>query len=257
MTPLVLKLGGVLLDNTVALNQLFSAIAIHQQTMYRPLVIVHGGGCLVDELLQKLALPIVRRNGLRVTPKAQLDIIVGALAGSANKTLLAEAKKHQLLAIGLCLADGDSVEVKQMSEALGHVGQALPGNPTFIRQLWQDGYLPIMSSIGITDTGEMMNVNADHAAAALANTLSADLVLLSDVAGVLDAQKQKIALLTAEQAAQLIAEGVITDGMVVKVKTALAAASLLKRPVEIASWQQTEQFDELFKGQSIGTRIID
>jgi len=256
MDPLVIKLGGVLLDTKDALSKLFTVISHYQTQYFRPLVIVHGGGCVVDELMAKLALPVVRRNGLRVTPADQIDIIVGALSGSANKTLLAEAKKHQLLAVGLSLADGNSTAVKQISTDLGCVGQASPGDDKLLNMLLASHYLPIVSSIGITDDGHLMNVNADHAAVAIAKTINADLVLLSDVAGVLDHNKQRITELTEPQARQLIEQGVITDGMIVKVQSAFEAAKILGRPIDIASWKDSEQLVELFNGVQAGTRII-
>lgn len=256
MNPLVIKLGGVLLDTQDALEKLFTVISQYKQQYQRPLVIVHGGGCVVDELMNKLALPVVRRNGLRVTPVDQIDIIVGALSGIANKTLLAEAKKHQLVSVGLSLADGNSVVVKQISQELGCVGEASKGDPKLLNMLLTNGYLPIISSIGITDSGHLMNVNADHAAVAIAKTIDADLVLLSDVAGVLDQNKQRIASLTEQQADHLIDQGVITDGMVVKVKSAFEAAKMLARPIDIASWKESEQLIALFNGTPIGTRMI-
>lgn len=256
MNPLIIKLGGVLLDSKDALDQLFEVIKDYKKQYNRPLVIVHGGGCVVDELMKKLALPVVRRNGLRVTPADQIDIIVGALAGSANKTLLAQAKKYNISAVGLSLADGNSVAVKPISAELGCVGEACEGQADLIELLLSKGYLPIVSSIGITDAGQLMNVNADHAAVALAKTINADLVLLSDVAGVLDQNKQRIESLTQSQADELIEQGVITDGMVVKVNSALEAAEMLKRPVIIASWKESNKLIELFNGKSIGTRMI-
>ncbi|WP_392563685.1 acetylglutamate kinase [Orbus wheelerorum] len=256
MNPLVIKLGGVLLDTKEALEKLFTVIKDYQKQYSRPLVIVHGGGCVVDELMAKLALPVVRRNGLRVTPSDQIDIIVGALSGSANKTLLAQAKKHQLLAVGLSLADGNSAIVKQISADLGCVGSASPGDNTLLNMLLTHHYLPIISSIGITQGGHLMNVNADHAAVAIAKTINADLVLLSDVAGVLDQNKQRIASLTGQAAEQLIEQGVITDGMIVKVRSAFEAAKILGRAIDIASWKNSEQLIDLFNGAPTGTRII-
>lgn len=258
MKPLIIKLGGVLLDNKDALSKLFDVISEYKKNFQRSLIIVHGGGTVVDSLMDRLSLPVVRRNGLRVTPADQIDVIVGSLAGSANTTLLSEAKKQQIASVGLCLADGNSVEVKQISEDLGYVGEAKAGDPTLINLLINSGYLPIISSIGITQAGQMMNVNADHAAVALAKTLNADLILLSDVVGVLDENKQRIESLTQSQAEQLIAKGVITDGMVVKVNSAFEAAKALGRPIDIASWKESYQLIELFNGQSgtTGTRII-
>ncbi|AGP46548.1 acetylglutamate kinase [Serratia plymuthica] len=256
MNPLIIKLGGVLLDSEEALERLFTALDSYRQQHQRPLVIVHGGGCLVDELMKQLSLPVVKKNGLRVTPAGQIDIITGALAGTANKTLLAWAIKHRINAVGLSLADGGSVSVTQLDPALGHVGNAQPGSPVLLNTLLGAGYLPVISSIGITAEGELMNVNADQAATALAATLGADLILLSDVSGILDGKGQRIAEMTAQKAEQLIAQGIITDGMVVKVNAALDAARTLGRPVDIASWRHADQLPALFNGVSIGTRIL-
>ncbi|ACZ75082.1 MULTISPECIES: acetylglutamate kinase [Dickeya] len=256
MNPLIIKLGGVLLDSEEALERLFTALVAYRQQHQRPLVIVHGGGCLVDDLMKKLSLPVVKKNGLRVTPADQIDIITGALAGSANKTLLAWAIRHGINAVGLSLADGGSTVVTQLNDELGHVGKAQAGSPALLNTLLSAGYLPVISSIGITVGGELMNVNADQAATALAQTLGADLILLSDVSGILDGKGQRIAEMTAGKAEELIAQGIITDGMIVKVNAALDAARALGRPVDIASWRHAEQLPMLFNGVSIGTRIL-
>jgi acetylglutamate kinase len=256
MNPLIIKLGGVLLDSEEALERLFMALVAYRQQHQRPLIIVHGGGCLVDELMKQLSLPVVKKAGLRVTPADQIDIITGALAGTANKTLLAWATKVKINAVGLCLGDGEMVTVTQLAEELGHVGKAEAGSPALIQTLLGAGYLPIVSSIGITVDGELMNVNADQAATALAATLGADLILLSDVSGILDGKGQRIAEMTAQKAEQLIAQGIITDGMVVKVNAALDAARTLGRPVDIASWRHADQLPALFNGVAIGTRIL-
>ncbi|CFB71306.1 acetylglutamate kinase [Yersinia enterocolitica] len=256
INPLVIKLGGVLLDSEEALERLFTALVTYREKHERPLVIMHGGGCLVDDLMKKLALPVVKKNGLRVTPADQIDIITGALAGTANKTLLAWAVKHDINAVGLCLGDGNTVSVTPLDAILGHVGKAEAGSPALVQTLLAANYMPIISSIGITKEGSLMNVNADQAATALAATLGADLILLSDVSGILDGKGQRIAEMTAQKAEQLIAQGIITDGMVVKVNAALDAARSLGRPVDIASWRHADQLPALFNGVPIGTRIL-
>ncbi|MEX0447400.1 acetylglutamate kinase [Xenorhabdus sp. SGI246] len=256
MEPLVIKLGGVLLDSHEALVRLFSTLQSYRKTHKRPLVIVHGGGCLVDDLMQKLQLPIMKKQGLRVTPADQIDIITGTLAGTANKTLLAWATKYRLPAVGLCLGDGGVVKVSQLDEELGHTGKAYPGNPDLLKLLLDLGYIPIISSIGITEKGELMNVNADQAATAIAQVLHADLVLLSDVSGILDGKGQRIAEVTEGKIKQLIEQGVITDGMIVKVHAALEAAKTLGHPVDIASWRYADQLIALFNGIPVGTRIL-
>ncbi|EPW9636574.1 acetylglutamate kinase, partial [Yersinia enterocolitica] len=174
----------------------------------------------------------------------------------ANKTLLAWAVKHDINAVGLCLGDGNTVSVTPLDAALGHVGKAEAGSPALVQTLLAANYMPIISSIGITKEGSLMNVNADQAATALAATLGADLILLSDVSGILDGKGQRIAEMTAQKAEQLIAQGIITDGMVVKVNAALDAARSLGRPVDIASWRHADQLPALFNGVPIGTRIL-
>ena len=101
-----------------------------------------------------------------------------------------------------------------------------------------------------------MNVNADQAATAIAETLGADLVLLSDVSGILDGKGQKLTEISVTKAQALIDQGIITDGMIVKVNAALEAAKTLRRPVEIASWRHAEKLTDLFNGMAIGTRIL-
>lgn len=256
MNPLIIKLGGVLLDSEEALARLFTALVDFRATSHRPLVIVHGGGCVVDSLMTRLHLPVNKKNGLRITPADQIDIITGALAGIANKTLLAWAKKYAIAAVGLFLGDGDSVKVTQLDKELGHVGLAQPGSPRLLNTLLAEAYLPVVSSIGVTDDGQLMNVNADQAATALAATLGADLILLSDVSGILDGKGQCIAQLTGAQAAQLIEQGIITDGMIVKVNAALNAARTLGRAVDIASWRHADKLPALFNGTPVGTRIV-
>ncbi|CAQ86323.1 MULTISPECIES: acetylglutamate kinase [Photorhabdus] len=256
MEPLVIKLGGVLLDNEEALERVFTALQEYRKTHKRQLVIVHGGGYLVDELMQKLQLPVVKDQGLRVTPVDQIGIITGALAGTANKTLLSWATKYQLASVGLYLGDGNVATVSRLSEELGHVGKAMPGDANLLKILLDAGYIPIISSIGVTNEGELMNVNADQAATAIAQTLGADLVLLSDVSGILDGKGQKIPDMNAQKAEQLIIQGIITDGMIVKVNAALDAARTLGRPVDIASWRHADQLTALFNGIPVGTRIL-
>ncbi|MDO5055267.1 MAG: acetylglutamate kinase [Pasteurella oralis] len=255
MNPLVIKLGGVLLDTPIALQNLFTALANYQQHFDRALVVVHGGGCVADDLMQRLNLPVKKKNGLRITPSDQIDIITGALAGIANKTLVAQAAKFHLNPVGLCLADGNLTRAIQLDPELGHVATVIPKNPTLLNYLLGEAFLPIISSIVVDENGLLMNVNADQAATAIAALINADLVMLSDVEGVLDANKQLLSELTTTQIEQFITEKVITDGMIVKVKAALDAATILNRGVDIASWKYPEKLTALFSGEIIGTRI--
>ncbi|SHF41393.1 acetylglutamate kinase [Vibrio gazogenes] len=251
--PVVIKLGGAVLGSSETLAKLFETVAQYQQR--RSIVIVHGGGYLVDELMSKLQFATVKKHGLRVTPYDQIPFITGALAGTANKMLQGEAIKSGLKAVGLCLGDAGLCQVEELDPALGAVGRPSAGDPTIVNAIMQAGGVPIISSIGLTVSGQMMNVNADDAAVAVAKTLHAELVLLSDVSGVLDENKQLIPQLDVHQANQLIADGVITDGMIVKVKAALEAADDLGRAITVAGWRTPELLAHLFSGDqhSVGT----
>ncbi|RQW61659.1 acetylglutamate kinase [Vibrio viridaestus] len=252
--PVVVKLGGAVLSSTDTLAKLFAAIAEYQEQ--KPVVIVHGGGYLVDDLMSKLQFETVKKNGLRVTPYDQIPFIAGALAGTANKLLQGEAVKSGLKGIGLCLGDGGLCQVTELDAELGAVGLAKAGDPTIVNAIISAGGTPIISSIGLTDSGQLMNVNADDAAVAVAKSLDADLVLLSDVSGVLDQHKELIKELDSERAERLINAKVITDGMIVKVRAALEAANDLGRPIEVAGWKKPELLTTLFAGESIGTRFF-
>ena len=254
--PLVVKLGGAALSCTETLGKLFGAVSQYQQLAQRPLVIVHGGGYLVDELMIKMQLETVKKEGLRVTPYEQIPFIAGALAGTANKMLQGEAIKNGVNAIGLSLADGGLCKVTELDPELGAVGSATPGNSSLLQAILATGAVPIISSIGLTDEGQMMNVNADQAAVAVAAALDAELVLLSDVSGVLDGKGKLLPSLDGSQAEELIKGGVITDGMIVKVRAALDAANALGRPIEVATWRYPEKLSALFSGSSIGTQFL-
>ncbi|MDO6692040.1 acetylglutamate kinase [Aliiglaciecola sp. 3_MG-2023] len=253
----VVKVGGAFLDDPSISNDFFSALFAAQEQ--QPVVLVHGGGSSVEKLLKGLSLTSQKVNGLRVTPKSQIDYVVGALAGTANKNLCALAKKSGLNPVGLSLLDGNITHCHQISEELGNVGSAEPVDQTLLTTLLAAGFLPIVSSIGADDQGELLNINADQAATAIAKLLNAQLVLLSDVAGVLDHNKSLINKLTSSDIETLISDGVIRDGMTVKVEAALDAANQIGQSVTIASWKNLEiltQGTEVEDNASAGTTIF-
>ncbi|OBU34181.1 acetylglutamate kinase [Photobacterium kishitanii] len=253
--PLVIKLGGAALESKLTLERLFSTINAYQANSQRPILFVHGGGYLVDELMTKLQLPTIKKQGLRVTPSDQIGLITGALAGTANKMLQGQALKAGVAAVGLSLADGGLCRVTQLDPELGAVGHAEPNDSALVSQMMQLGFVPIISSIGLDSNGEMMNVNADQAAVAVAAAIDGELVLLSDVSGVLDGKGHLIEQLTETEAEELIAQAVITDGMIVKVRAAFSAANALGRSIEVASWRYPEKLNALLAGDSVGTKF--
>ncbi|WP_343152827.1 acetylglutamate kinase [Buchnera aphidicola] len=254
--PLVIKLGGLLLDSDAAMKRLFKIFVSYQNLYDRKIIIVHGGGGSIDNLMKKLSLPIKKKKGLRITPIEHIKIIVGVVSGTVNKMLLAWAKKYNINAIGLCLTDGNSTSVTQLNSSLGYVGTAKPQSSKFLKLILTQGIIPIISSVGITEDGILMNVNSDVAATAISLVLDADLILLSDISSILDGKGKPISKINTNLANKLIDRGIITDGMIVKVHAALEAAKTLNKVVDIASWQNEDELQLLFQGKSIGTQVL-
>ncbi|GGW78953.1 acetylglutamate kinase [Alteromonas halophila] len=232
--PVVIKVGGALLEHPEAMAHLFASIA-HIQTT-RPVVLVHGGGPSVEQLMQALNLPSTKIDGLRVTPDEHMPYIGGALAGHVNKALCGQALSNKLTPVGLSLLDGNMVHCAPLDAKYGAVGRAQPGEPGLLLSILSQTMLPVISSIGADDTGRLLNINADQAAMVIAQLVGGDLLLLSNVEGVLDADKMLLTDLDEQTLATLYDNGVVTDGMRVKTDAALTAALALKRPVSIASW---------------------
>lgn len=249
--PVVIKVGGALIDDNAAASTLFTFIA--QLKTERPVVLVHGGGPLVETLMRDLGLASHKLNGLRVTPDEHMPYICGALAGTANKKLCSVAVATGLNSVGLSLLDGGMLTCTALTEELGAVGTPAIGQPDLLLQLLEGGYTPVISSIGCDNDGRLLNVNADTAATLIAQLLNAELLLLSNVPGVLDANKQRLPSLNSHQIDTLKSQDVIKDGMAVKVDAALEAAQTMSRSVIIASW--ADELSQILDGQS-GTRIL-
>ncbi|RDV26858.1 acetylglutamate kinase [Alteromonas aestuariivivens] len=233
LSPIVIKVGGALMEDAAATALLSEIKAVSAN---RPVVLVHGGGPLVESLMAALQLESKKIDGLRVTPDEHMPYICGALAGSANKALCGLAVSCQLTPVGLSLLDGNLVKCEAIDPIYGAVGTPQANNPALLELLMQQGMLPVISSIGCDSAGRLLNINADQAATVIAQLVNGELLLLSNVEGVLNQDKQLLGSLTAGQIEQLVCEQVITDGMKVKTDAALLAASTLQRPVTIASW---------------------
>jgi len=258
--PLVIKIGGAILDDQAsgkgsALSKLLTVIAKMISNTKQKIVLVHGGGCVVDEMLAQAGFVTEKKHGLRVTPKQQIPVISGALAGNVNKGIVANAISMKLPAVGLSLMDGDMVECLLSDENLGEVGVAKAKDSKLLDTLLNADFLPIIASIGALDNGDLVNVNADDAAVVICQLLNAELLLLTDVNGVKDASGEYLQSLDTLQAKQLIEQGVIAGGMTAKVNAALHAAKQLRRSIAVASWQSPEKIINFLNGDAIGTRI--
>jgi len=252
--PLVIKIGGAILEKEDALNALL--VVISSLKTDAKVVLVHGGGCVVDEMLTQAGFTTVKKHGLRVTPKEQIGLITGALAGTVNKSIVATASSMNLPAVGLSLADGDMIACTKSELDLGEVGVPTPKSSQLLDALLNSHFLPVISSIGTLANGDLVNVNADDAAVAVCQLLNAELLLLTDVNGVKGSDGEYLTSLNSAQAKDLIEQGIIAGGMTAKVNAALQAANQLRRSIAVASWQSPEQIPSLLSGQGMGTQIL-
>jgi acetylglutamate kinase len=277
--PIVIKIGGVALEDQRQSPALWRALlALHARS---PVVLVHGGGKAVDRLLDRLGMPTHREDGIRITPEDQMDVIAGVLAGSVNKSLVGAINASRAdqppapespapespapespaaPAVGLCLGDAATLRTRKATRYPfdpGRVGESEGGDPSLVTLLLAQGFMPVVSSIGLDAEGQFLNVNADDAAASLARVLRANsLVLLTDVPGVKAADSTILPTLSATQADALIATNVIAGGMVPKVRAALAIATDLAIDVTIMSGQDTNALAAWSRGNHVGTRIL-
>jgi acetylglutamate kinase len=219
----VIKLGGSTLGaHDTSLRDIAQA-----RRDGRSIVVVHGGGATISAWLSRAGIEARFVRGLRLTDAPSLEIVVAVLAGLVNKTLVSELSSLGAPAIGLSGADSLILQARRFDEELGFVGEIVRVNPYAIEELLRLGHLPVIAPIAIeADGGQLLNTNADTAAGEIAAALKAErLVFLTDVAGVLDAEKRLMSRLSADEARRLIAEGVAGGGMIPKLEAGIVAAA--------------------------------
>jgi acetylglutamate kinase len=257
--PFVIKLGGALMDSPTALDAVCRQIAAMHAEEPGCVVIVHGGGKAVDRQLAALGMTTERRDGIRITPPDQVLQISGVLSGQVNAQLVACMIAAGARACGLRLTDAGLAACARATHLgfdPGCVGSVHGGDPSGVRALLGAGVLPVISSIGTSASGELLNVNADDAAAAVASILGArGLVFLTDVPGVLDGGRRIMPELDAVAIDRLITGGTITGGMIPKVRGALETAAATGVAVTIAGWADPAALSNLLTGGIAGTRI--
>jgi len=261
--PLLVKIGGAAIDQADEHPGLFQAMCdLHRaaRTEGDGVVLIHGGGKAVDRRLERLGLVSERRDGIRITPPEHIDEVVAGLAGSVNKELVGRIQRCGVPAVGLCLGDGFTAKSFKATGYMfdpGCVGEIRGGDPRLIQLLLTAGFMPVLSSIGLDEHGQPLNINADDAAAGLACLLECrGLILLTDVAGVLDSSGRIIDEMTLDDAERRIASGEIRGGMIPKVRGAVQAAQASRAPVTITSWNDPGALLRLGRGEMAGTRVL-
>lgn len=235
--PLVLKLGGELAETAAdrhRIASLASSIAAN-----RPLILVHGGGRAIDAELDRRGITPKKVDGLRITDRATLDVVVSVLAGLANTELVAALVAAGVPAVGLTGVDAGlgraTRSAAHRSTAgtvvdLGFVGDPAETDPSLFELLLVHGYVPVVASLGLSDAAHasddstVLNVNADVMACRIAASMGdAELVIAGATAGVLDPQGESIALLDAAGIDAVIGSGTATAGMVAKLEACRTA----------------------------------
>ncbi|HVB97100.1 MAG TPA: acetylglutamate kinase [Chloroflexota bacterium] len=251
---IVVKLGGSALgqhDTTIE-----DVVICHRLGIR--IVLVHGGGNAISQWLKRVGKEPRFVKGLRVTDDETMDLVTMTLAGQVNKQLVAEIQRLGGQAIGLCGLDGGMLRARPVDPELGRVGEVYQVDLKPLHTLIAAGYIPVVAPIALGADGKSLNLNADTAAAELAAALRATkAIFLTDVPGVLDAERQLISALTASGVRALIAEGVISGGMIPKVEACLRALAGVERSHIVDGRVAHALIRELFTDRGVGTMISD
>ena len=222
----VIKYGGNAMINEHLKQQVMEDIALLWLIGVK-VVLVHGGGPEINDLMDRLGKKPEFVDGLRVTDKETVDIVQMVLAGKVNKTLVNLIETKGGKAMGISGMDGRLIEAKVKDERLGYVGQITNVNIQPVYDLLEKGYIPVISTIGCDREGNAYNINGDTAAAFIAGALGAErLFMMTDIAGILrdkDDPSTLIPTISIEDAAHLQEQGVISGGMIPKVNCCIEA----------------------------------
>jgi len=265
----VVKYGGHAMVEPSLAKRFASDIVLLKQCGINPIV-VHGGGPQINRMLDKLQVKSDFVDGLRVTDRATMEVVEMVLAGSINKSIVNGIQQAGGKAVGISGKDGKLLIAERMSRTkidattgetrtldFGFVGEPHSVNPGLLNTIIHSDAIPVVAPIGLGKDGETYNVNADTAAGAIAIAMKAKrLLLLTDVAGVLDGQKRLIEELTLEEVPKLIADGTITGGMIPKVESCVSVVEGGVDGVVIVDGRIPHcVLLELFTPHGIGTRI--
>ena len=222
----VIKYGGNAMINDELKEQVMEDIVLLWLIGVK-IVLVHGGGPEISELMDRLGKKPEFVDGLRVTDKETVDIVQMVLAGKVNKTLVNLLEMKGGKAMGISGMDGRLIEAKVKNEKLGYVGEITKIHIQPVVDLLEKGYIPVISTVGCDREGNTYNINGDTAAAYIAGALESErLIMMTDIAGLLRDKNDPSTLIpqvTVSQAEQLQKEGVISGGMIPKVDCCIEA----------------------------------
>ena len=253
----VVKIGGSTLGSH---DTTLEDLVAMQREELRP-VVVHGGGKVITEWMQRQGVRPRFVRGLRVTDESSLRIVVAVLTGEVNKSIVASILTLGGSAVGLSGVDGGMLRAEVLDPELGLVGRVVDVDVGPVRAIVEAGFIPVIAPVAVhsTDTSSpsspFLNVNADTAAGEIAAALGAErLVFMTDVEGVMDSSRRLIARLTERQARGLMRSNVIAGGMVPKIGACLKALNDVST-THIIDGRRAHTLRDTLKGEALGTRV--
>lgn len=253
----VVKFGGNAMGDDAAMAEFARDIVLMRQVGVNP-VVVHGGGPMINDMLNKLGIESKFVRGKRVTDKATVQVVEMILSGLVNKRIVQAIMDAGGRAVGISGKDDDMMVCVPDDPELGFVGRPVEMNVQVLRDLYGAGIIPVVAPVatGMADN-ETFNVNGDTAAGAIAGALQADrLLLLTDVSGVKNAAGEVMTQITPEEIREMTASGVISGGMIPKTETALMAIEAGTRAVTILDGRIPNAcLLELFTDHGAGSQI--
>ena len=220
---IVIKLGGHAMVSDEALETFARDVVLMRQVGINP-VIVHGGGPMINSMLDKLNIESEFIDGKRVTDSETISVVEMVLSGNVNKKIVQAINKQGGRAVGLSGKDAKLINCVQDKPELGLVGTPKDVNPEVILNLFENDMIPVIAPLGSSIDGETLNINGDTVSGAIAAALKADrLLLLTDVSGVQDKDGSIITELNSNHIKNWINDGIISGGMIPKTETALMA----------------------------------
>jgi acetylglutamate kinase len=256
----VIKYGGSAMEDP-DLADLFAQDVVLMRLVGMNPVVVHGGGPQISDLMRRLGKEPEFVDGLRVTDAETVDIVRMALVGKVNREIVASVNRHGSYAVGLSGEDAGLINVAARDEKLGFVGDIRRIDPSILDRLIREELIPVVATVGVDDAGQAYNVNADTVAGAIAESLRAEkLVYLTNVAGLyrdLADDASLISRIDVDRLAALADDGVLSEGMIPKVRSCVEAVkSGVSRAHILDGRIPHALLLEFFTREGIGTMVI-